>query len=75
MAISVAGLYKTYPKDREEAAKAARLLTQKMLATQTVSASRNGEENRGLLQDEGNSASEVESQLELAPLGQEAFLK
>jgi hypothetical protein len=67
-----AGLYYTYPKDREKAAEAAQLMIHNADA-QHFDASPIGEESRGLL-NTVDSTGRIESELELAPLRQEAFL-
>jgi hypothetical protein len=67
-----AGLYYTYPKDREEAAKAAQMLARDG-GGQSLTASGLSEETRGLLVNDDNN-DRVESHVELAPLRQEAFL-
>lgn len=66
------GLYYTYPKDREKAAEAAQLMIHNADA-QHFDASPIGEESRGLL-NTVDSTGRIESELELAPLRQEAFL-
>jgi len=67
-----AGLYYTYPKDRQAAVEAARVVVHNADA-QPFNASANGEESRGLLNAD-DSTGRIESQLELASLRQEAFL-
>lgn len=70
--ICCTGLYYTYPKDRQEAVEAARGMVHNADA-QPFNAATNGEESRGLLNAD-DSTGRIESQLELAPLRQEAFL-
>jgi len=69
----MAGLYKTYPSDRQQAVKAAQAQTEKA-GSQSFAASGEFEESSGLLHVD-DSGGGMPSQLELAPLRQEAFFK